>query len=56
MFHNTKLSKRPLTLSKKTGKSISSITFNLNDVVTNIRSLDLNKDHGHNMISIHLKI
>ena len=45
-------SKLPLTLSKKTEKSISSITFNCNDIAAIIRSLDLDKAYGYNMISI----
>ena len=44
-------SKLPLTLSKKTENSISSITFNFNDIATIIRSLDPNKPHGHDVIS-----
>ena len=44
-----------MTLSKKTlQKSISSITFNCNDIATTISSLDLNKYHDYNMISIHM--
>ena len=45
-------SKLPLTLNKKTKNSISSITFNRNDIATIIRSLDPNKAHGYDMISI----
>ena len=45
-------SKLPLTLSKK--RSISSIIFNCNDIATIIRSLDPNKAHGHDMISIRM--
>ena len=47
-------SKLPLTLNKKTNNSISSITFNRNDIATIIRSLDPNKAHGYNMISIRM--
>ena len=47
-------SKLPLTLNKKTENSISSITFNRNDITTIIRSLDPNKAHGYNMISIRM--
>ena len=36
-------SKLPLTLNKKTNNSISSITFNRNDIATIIRNLDPNK-------------
>ena len=45
-------SKLPLTLNKKTENSISSITFNRNNIATIIRSLDPNKAHGYDMISI----
>ena len=45
-------SKLPLTLNKKTNNSISSITFNRNDIATIIRSLDPNKAHGYDIISI----
>ena len=47
-------SKLPLTLNKKTENSISSITFNRNDITTTIRSLDPNKAHHYNMISIRM--
>ena len=47
-------SKLPLTLNKKTNNSISSITFNRNDIATIIRSLDPNKAHGYDMISIRM--
>ena len=47
-------SKLPLTLNKKTENSISSITFNRNDIATIIRSLDPNKAHGYDMISIRM--
>ena len=43
-----------LTLNKKTKNSISSITFNRNDIATIIRSLDPNKAHGYDMISIRM--
>ena len=45
-------SKLPLTLNKKTNNSISSITFNRNDIATIIRSLDPNKAYGYDTISI----
>ena len=45
-------SKLSLTLSRKTEKSISSVTFNCNDIATIIHSLDLNKAHGYDIISI----
>ena len=47
-------SKRRLTLNKKTENSISSITFNCNDIATIIRSLDPNKAYGYDMISIRM--
>ena len=47
-------SKCPLTLSIKTEKSISIITFNCNDIATIIYYLDPNKAHGYDMISIHM--
>ena len=47
-------SKLPLILSKKTEKSISSFTFNCNDIAASIRSLDPSKAHGHDMISIRM--
>ena len=52
IFHNTKLKETSLNISKKTEKSISSITFNCNDIAAIIRSLDLDKAYGYNMISI----
>ena len=45
-------SKLTLTLNKKTENSISSITFNRNNIATIIRSLDPSKAHGYDMISI----
>ena len=47
-------SKRRVTLNKKTENSISSITFNCNDIATIIRSLDPNKAYGYDMISIRM--
>ena len=47
-------SKLPLILNKKTEKSISSITFNCNNITTIIRSLDPSKTHGYDMISIRM--
>ena len=43
-----------LTLNKKTKNSISSITFNRNDIATITRSLDPSKAHGYDMISIRM--
>ena len=47
-------SKLPLTLNKETNNSISSITFNRNDIATIIRSLDPNKAHDYDMTSIRM--
>ena len=47
-------SKLPLTLSKKAETPISSITFHCSDATTIIRSLDPNKAHGYDMISIRM--
>ena len=47
-------SKLSLTLNKKTNNYISSITFNRNNIATIIRSLNPNKAHGCDMISIRL--
>ena len=47
-------SKLLLTLNTKTENSISSITFNHHDIETIIHSLDPNKAHGFNMISIRI--
>ena len=45
-------SKLSLTLSKKSEESITSITFNCNDIATIIRSLAPKKAHNYDMISI----
>ena len=47
-------SKLTLTLNKKSENSISSITLNRNDIATIIHSLDPNKAHGYDMISIRM--
>ena len=54
MFHNKKLQQTSPNASKKTEKPILSVTFNGNDIATIICSLDLNKAHGHDMISIRM--
>ena len=47
-------SKLPLTLSKNIKKSISSITFSCNDIATITCSIDTNKAHGYDMMSIRM--
>ena len=47
-------SKLPLILNKKTEKSISSITFNCDNITTIICSLDPNKAHDYDMIRIRM--
>ena len=42
----------PFVLFKRTENVISSIDFGLDDVAKVIQNLDLNKAHGHDMISI----
>ena len=54
LFRNTKLQINKTSLNIKYKKSISSIAFNCNDIATIIRSLDPNKAHGHDMISIRM--
>ena len=44
----------PLNFVKKSDKSISAITFSCDDIATLIKNLDLNKAHGHDMISIRM--
>ena len=44
----------PAILHPKTDKSLSSITFTEKDIEKVIQSLDSNKAHGHNMMSIHM--
>ena len=45
-------SELPLNLCKKTDKFISTVTFANDDIVTLIQSLDPDKAHGHDMLSI----
>ena len=47
-------SKLPLALNKKTENSISTITFNCNDIATIIRSLNPNKAHGYVMMNVRM--
>ena len=42
----------PSVLSQKTHKSLSTIKFPSDDILKIIKNLDLNKAHGHDMISI----
>ena len=42
------------TLSKKMHESLTTINFSINDTLKIIRNLDLNKAHGHDMISIRM--
>ena len=44
----------PRHLKKRTGKVISSISFSSYDIAKIIRDLNLNNDHGHDMISIRM--
>ena len=47
-------SELPTTLTKRTHKSLSTIIFSTDDILKVIRNLNLNKAHGHDMISIHM--
>ena len=47
-------SELPTTLSKKTCDSLTTIDFSNNDILKMTRNLDLNKAHGHDMISIRM--
>ena len=42
----------PPLFGKKTGKSISTVTFISDDIATLIQNLDPNKARGHDMLSI----
>ena len=42
----------PSVLSKKTHKLLSTIHFTSDDILKRMKNLDLNKVHGHDMISI----
>ena len=44
--------KLPSVLTKKTCKSLSTAEFSTHDIFKIIRNLNLNKVHGHDMISI----
>ena len=46
--------KFPPIFKKKTGKSISTVTFTSDDITTLIRNLDRDKAHGHDMLSIRM--
>ena len=49
-----KSSEIPLNFLKKTGKSISAITFSCDDIATLINDLGPIKAHGHDMITIRM--
>ena len=53
MFNHDNGSEIPSFLHPKTDKSLSNITFTEKDIEKVIQSLDPNKAHGHDMISIH---
>ena len=38
----------------RSGESLSSITFEINDIEKIIKNLDPNKSHGHDMLSIRM--
>ena len=47
-------SKIPSECSRKSNESLSSITFEINDIEKIIENLDPNKSHGHNMLSFRI--
>ena len=47
-------SELPVILTRKTHESLSTIDFSTDDILKIIRNLDLNKAHGHDMISIRI--
>ena len=49
-----KTSVLPTNCESLIDKSLSNITFTDNDIGKIIKDLDLNKAHGHDMISIHM--
>ena len=48
----TNNSELPAALTKKHTNPLSAINFSTDDIIKTIRNLDLNKAHGHDMISI----
>ena len=44
----------PTNSERRTDKSLPNITFTDNDIEKIIKCLDLNKAHGHDVISIHM--
>ena len=54
MFNHDNGSEIPSFLHPKTDKSLSNITFTEKDIEKVIQSLDPNKAHGHDMISIRM--
>ena len=47
-------SELPVTLTRKTHESLSTIDFSTDDILKIIRNLDPDKSHGHDMISIRM--
>ena len=47
-------SELPSVLTKKTCRLLSTVEFSTNDILKIIRNLNLNKAHGHDMISIQM--
>ena len=47
-------SKIPSECSRKSNESLSSITFEINDIEKIIKNLDPNKSHDHHMLSIRM--
>ena len=51
LINNSKISSE---CPQKLHESLSSITFEINDIEKIIKNLDPNKSHGHHMLSIHM--
>ena len=47
-------SRIPSECPRKSSESLSSITFEINDIEKTIKNLDPNKSHGHDMLSIRM--
>ena len=54
MFTFNQQQQIPSECSHKSHESLSSITFEINDIETIIKNLDPNKSHGHGMLSIRM--
>ena len=54
MFYTEKQKRGTRNTLKKTSESLTTINFSNNDILKIIRNLDLNKAHGHDMISIRM--